>query len=253
MNKTLFFALSFFAILSVWFSYLLLFKYRVWVLNQEIFKTNKKSIVKYTIYAYFALLVSIIFAILILNQNIIIGTLIKDKNGLRIDEDNRVYNIWLSIEGMLSIIFVISSLIPVALISFYLFNSRVNAELKPDELEEFSLNTVFKVEEAERSYYILKSSKKRNQAERNVVFSQYISSSLIFLNISKKLFYKSIIKKTISFVLQRPISTPEFTGEKNTKNLVMIFLISSIKILNKSSKHKLELQDIMSHLKGLTF
>ncbi|WBP84305.1 hypothetical protein [Mycoplasmopsis edwardii] len=72
-----------------------------------------------------------------MNQNIVIGTLIKDKNDIRIDEDNRVYNIWLRIEGMLSIIFVISSLIPVSLISFYLFNSKVNVELKPDELEGF--------------------------------------------------------------------------------------------------------------------
>lgn len=255
IHRTLFYAISMILLLTLWFTYLSIFKFRIWVLRGQIFKTTKKSLITFFIFYIVSLVISIIITSLILTETVYIGEYLVGENGERIDLDKKPYNVITSVEGLLSFIYIISSMIPVGLMSYYLFNSSVNSKITDSEIIEFEKNHSFKIEDVEKSYYVLKSSfsKKSQKNEKQVVFENVLNTSLMFSKISEKLLYKSIIKKTVSFILQGPISTPSVDFEKTTENLIMMYLIASIKIINKSSNKKISFEKMVSYMKGLTF
>ncbi|MCU9935192.1 hypothetical protein [Mycoplasmopsis cynos] len=255
ISRSAFLVIFLFILFFIWSTYITLFKLRIWHLNRDIYVTNKKTMIFYLGFYLISLILSIIIVVLVLKGLIYTIEYTFDEKGNRIAKDNEVINVYTSIDFLLPALYLLTSLIPFCLVLYYLLNSKVSEYIKPDEVLIFYDNYSFNIDEVAKSYYVLKPSKtkKGNQVEKTVVYESYISSSLIFFKLSKKLFYKNIIKKTVSFVLYSPYAIPNGLFEKNHKNLICMYLIASISILNKLLVQKITLEELLKNLKGLTY
>ncbi|VEU63288.1 hypothetical protein [Mycoplasmopsis bovirhinis] len=242
----------FFVVALALFATQIVAKFRLWSFNESVFKTNKKTMLNFLIFFIAFIIFSLIVLILVQVEVIIVGEFATNKEGIRINVDDTKYNIIRSKESILSFLFLISAIFPALMTIYYLTQIKVHQEITNKELLEFAKIVTINFEEAEKSYYILRTGK-RGSIGHNVVFDKYISVSEFFANFNKKLMYKRIIKKTISFVLCQPNKLPTFDQDNNIKNIVMVYLITAVKVINKSIKEKITLDDLAKHLLGITF
>ncbi|TDV22872.1 hypothetical protein BCF59_0721 [Mycoplasmopsis mustelae] len=220
---------------------------RKYYLNQIIFRTTKNWIISNFVFLFLLLITAIILFVLIVIKQIIIKN-ISDEEVIKSGKSVfSTYHTWLYLT-------LLVFFIPITFFSlYYLIITKVNSSITDLEFKTFDKERL-KLFSVDTAYLIIKQKRRKQIQDQRLKFVDYIVTATFWRTFSKRLYYKSILKRCIYFYLKQPYKV-ETRGEKfvGTNDAILVFVYWSIRYLNgiSSPNKKVEPEKFWKAIKNL--